>query len=319
MKLAFITIDVFTRTRYEGNPLAIVQVPANHDGALTQAKKQRIAREFNLSETVFLHLPRSSSDEPIKIDIFTPDAELPFAGHPTIGSAWYLLHHQNLSITTILTKAGPIPITQQLNNHVRATLPHNIHIHTQTVPSPHPTTTVHHPIISIVKGVSFILVPLPSLAALSHATTTLHPDPYETSILDPGWQEGLIGTLYYAPNTADDNDGASTGTAYRTRMHINFEDPATGSASGALAAYLALREPAARGAGPFRYVLTQGVEMGRRSVIGVEVLRRERDGAGAGAGAGAGKGMGDVGAEWEVESVFLSGEAVELMEGALEA
>lgn len=304
MKLTFTTIDVFTRTRYEGNPLALVHVPASHDDSLTQTKKQKIAREFNLSETVFLHQPGSSADEPTKIDIFTPDAELPFAGHPTIGSAWYLLHHQNRAITTLQTKAGPIPITQQPNNHVRATLPHNVHIHRQT-------TTVPHPLISIVKGVSFILVAVPSLAALSQATQTLQPDPYETSILDPEWRDGLIGTLFYTAADAASDDRESGTAAYRTRMHINFEDPATGSASGALAAYLALREPRERGPGPFRYALTQGVEMGRRSEIGVEVLRRERDGGGKGIG-------GDGGAEWEVESVFLSGEAVEVMEGVLE-
>ena len=302
MKLTFTTIDVFTRTRYEGNPLALVHVPANLNDSLTQAKKQKIAREFNLSETVFLHQLLSSAGEPVKIDIFTPDAELPFAGHPTIGSAWYLLHHQKQPITTLQTKAGPIPITQQPGNHVRATLPHNVHIHTQT-------TTAPHPLVSIVKGVSFILVALPSLAALSQATQSLHPDPYETSMLDPGWQDGLIGTLFYTRTDAPGSDGAA---AYRTRMHINFEDPATGSASGALAAYLALREPRERGVGPFRYVLTQGVEMGRRSEIGVEVLRKERDGGGKGVGS-------DEGAEWEVESVFLSGEAVEVMEGVLEA
>ena len=289
MKLSFTTVDVFTKTRYQGNPLALVHVPAYHD-PLTQAQKQLIAREFNLSETVFLHEPTNTSSaadpNPIKIDIFTPDAELPFAGHPTIGSAWYLLSHLSRPVQSLLTKAGPIPISLSDSSLVRAKLPHNVHIHSHTVPSP--LNDLANPIVSIVRGVSFILVHLPDLEALAKAEYTLHKDSYNASILDPGWQEGLIGTLYYV------SQGAGT---YRTRMHVNFEDPATGSASGALGAYLALHEPKEKGSGPFKYSLVQGVEMGKRSEIGVEVVRGEDGG---------------------VEEVCLSGTAVKVMEGSLE-
>jgi PhzF family phenazine biosynthesis protein len=80
-------------------------------------------------------------------------------------------------------------------------------------------------------------------------------------------------------------------------MHASGEDPATGSASSALGAYLALHEAAEKGNGPFRYILTQGVEMGKKSDIIVDVTR-------------AGPGF--------IESIFLSGTAVMVMQGSLE-
>src|ERR1700756_2091224 len=82
MRRKFFTLDVFTRRRYAGNPLAVVLDPDGLDGAAMQA----IAREFNLSETVFV-LPPADNAHRAKLRIFTPAAELPFAGHPTVGTA----------------------------------------------------------------------------------------------------------------------------------------------------------------------------------------------------------------------------------------
>jgi PhzF family phenazine biosynthesis protein len=83
-RLSYVTLDVFTQTSYAGNPLAIVKVPSNQ--SLTQEQKQLIAREFNFSETVILHENEAASYEHT-IDIFMTNAEIPFAGHPTIGAA----------------------------------------------------------------------------------------------------------------------------------------------------------------------------------------------------------------------------------------
>jgi PhzF family phenazine biosynthesis protein len=98
MKLSFTTLDVFTSTSYAGNPVAIIKVPASESASLTQKQKQSIASEFNLSEIVFLHLPTegTTTSKELKIDIFTSIAEVPFAGHPTIGTSHYSLpppHH----------------------------------------------------------------------------------------------------------------------------------------------------------------------------------------------------------------------------------
>ena len=84
-KLDYAIVDVFTTERYAGNPLAIVRVPASC--TLTQAQKQNIAREFNLSETTFWHEPKEGDEASTwTVDIFMVNAELPFAGHPTIGT-----------------------------------------------------------------------------------------------------------------------------------------------------------------------------------------------------------------------------------------
>ncbi len=82
MRRRFLTLDVFTARRFAGNPLAVVMEPAGLDDAAMQA----IAAEFNLSETVFV-LPPSSAAFRARLRIFTPRAELPFAGHPTVGTA----------------------------------------------------------------------------------------------------------------------------------------------------------------------------------------------------------------------------------------
>src|SRR5205085_11553133 len=82
MRRRFVTLDVFTEKRFAGNPLAVVLEP---DG-LDTAAMQSIAREFNLSETVFVQPPENKSHR-AKLRIFTPASELPFAGHPTVGTA----------------------------------------------------------------------------------------------------------------------------------------------------------------------------------------------------------------------------------------
>lgn len=145
---------------------------------------------------------------------------------------------------------------------------------------------------------SFIFVPLPDLPTLAKATVNLHVEKYgstyDPSPLDDGWQVGLVGTMYLVAQGLDEFGRKK----YRTRMFGSREDPGTGSASSALGCYLALQEPKEAGEGPFRYAFIQGVEMGRKNNIAVEVTRGE-DGQG-------------------IEKVLLSGAAVKVMEGTLE-
>src|SRR3954471_16137616 len=82
MRRRFVTLDVFTQKRFAGNPLAVVLEPDRLDTAAMQA----IAREFNLSETVFV-FPPAEAKHRASLRIFTPGRELPFAGHPTVGTA----------------------------------------------------------------------------------------------------------------------------------------------------------------------------------------------------------------------------------------
>jgi len=89
--LTYQVVDVFTTQRFCGNQLAIVLLP--HDSRVNHVDKQKIAREFNFSETVFLrrlHTDAAKYEGKWDLDIFTPDEELPFAGHPVIGAAWSL-------------------------------------------------------------------------------------------------------------------------------------------------------------------------------------------------------------------------------------
>jgi PhzF family phenazine biosynthesis protein len=287
MKLSFTTLDVFTSTRYAGNPLAVIEVPASQKSSLAQVQKQKIAAEFNLSEIIFVH--ETSSNE-TSIDIFMPDAEIPFAGHPTIGAAYFLLHMRKQPIVALIEKCGRLPISEgQVTGEVKADVPQDFHIHDITFKSE--LTESSAACVSIVKGMSFIFVHLPDLPTLANARGNLKPAA-GTACLDQGWQEGLLGTMYFVARGQDEFGRK----VYRTRMFVDFEDPGTGSASCALGCWLA-----SQGEGE-KFSFVQGVEMGRRNDISVEVVAE---------GEMVGKGKG-------IKSVRLSGTCVQVMEGTLE-
>ena len=103
MKLDYLLLDVFTRDRLRGNPLAVV---LRADGLLDD-QMQRIASEFNLSETVFLTKPRAERHS-AAVRIFTPKVELPFAGHPTVGAAVVLGLELKSSAVRIEEKVGVV-------------------------------------------------------------------------------------------------------------------------------------------------------------------------------------------------------------------
>jgi predicted PhzF superfamily epimerase YddE/YHI9 len=341
--LSFVTLDVFTTMRYTGNPLAIVNVPASLS-TLSQSQKQRIAREFNLSETVFLHEQTDSdtASSSVRIDIFTAHAEVPFAGHPTVGTANYLLRMlQNDSnpalnqVKALQAKAGRFGITlDQAVNGTRIAVPHDVHIHADHPFADRPFFDRYQsPVVSIVKGMTFILARLPDLEVLAWQTKNLlGPENTYTSqyALDQGWRTGIVAT-YVSPlygqllllllvlrcpdNCAMtkffvdlgmiDNSTQTQTRDLRTRMFGSREDPATGSAASALASYLALQTGRA---GRYEYRLTQGVEMGQNSQIAVEVSVKL-------ATATTENGAND---KVEVEEVLLSGSAVLTMRGTLE-
>src|SRR3954462_4653204 len=113
MRLQFQTVDVFTAARFSGNPLAVV---LNAEG-LSTAQMQAIAAEFNLAETTFV-LPPKDSAHTAEVRIFTPRAEMPFAGHPNVGTAFVLAragtsYGRSISSDQVIfeEKAGLVPIT----------------------------------------------------------------------------------------------------------------------------------------------------------------------------------------------------------------
>ncbi|KAL2158149.1 hypothetical protein VTH06DRAFT_4717 [Thermothelomyces fergusii] len=347
VRLDFVTVDVFTDTPFVGNPLAVVFVPAALRARIDQPTKQRIAREFNLSETVFLHTLDSEPDGSAttrEIDIFTVDKELPFAGHPTIGSAYLVLHHLGWShVDTLQTKAGPIriePLRDQDQGRgrgrgrVRAAIPHAVHIHQQTLgsilepPSGSPAgagagaadvirqglsadpdiraAELAAPVVSIVRGMTFVLVRLPSLEHLARVTPARPLDFGRLpELLDRGeWHDSFVSRYYYVPRGQEEEEAADGGRRrcvwkIRARMvEPAFEDPATGSAACTLASYLAIESEAVGGA---RFEIAQGVEMGRPSDIVVDALAHRDEESG------------DV----KIKELFLGGTAVVVMNGSI--
>ncbi|KAF2828840.1 phenazine biosynthesis protein-like protein phzf family [Ophiobolus disseminans] len=293
MHLPFTTLDIFTTTPYFGNPLAVIRVPSSLREQLTEEQKQKIAREFNLSEVTFLHECTNSSDA-VDFDIFTSKSRITFAGHPTIGTAIYVAQHPDAypGITELRTLAGSIPFKYDAaSGKSTVSVPHDVHIHSARVP--HPTqSTASVPIVSIVKGMAFGLCELPDLETLGSRSGPLiaAEDRYKAQFLDAGsgWDVGYTGSFYFV-------DLGSKGNvrSLRTRSIPAFEDPGTGSASAALCCYIAITE---KKRGRVNFHLVQGMEMGRRCDIFVDV-DMEKDGT--------------------VQGVELSGVAVGVMEGSL--
>ena len=266
--ITFHTLDVFTETPFAGNPLAVVLGADN----LTTAQMQTIAREFNLSETIFVMAPRDPAHT-ARVRIFFPTAEIPFAGHPTIGCAILLAeeaHQGDFSTTiTLEEEAGLVPVTvARQGGRIVAELTAPV------VPYPAGGTPdlallaaaldlapgdigPHAPGVHE-GGPRFLYAPLVGLDALARAR-----------VVEPHWSQmiaahGVDSAYLYAKG--EDCD-------YRARMYSPTagipEDPATGSASAILAAQLL-----ANGAvpdGTTRLTLHQGVEMGRPSVLRLTV------------------------------------------------
>ncbi|MBN8631331.1 MAG: PhzF family phenazine biosynthesis protein [Rhodobacterales bacterium] len=262
--IAFHTLDVFTETPFAGNPLAVV---LGADG-LTTAQMQTIAREFNLSETIFVMAPRDPAHT-ARVRIFFPTAEIPFAGHPTIGCAILLAetaHPGDFSTTiTLEEEAGLVPVSvTRKDGRITAELTAPV------LPYPAggtPDTSLLAAALDLSPGdlgphapgvyeggPRFLYAPLRNLAALARAR-----------VVEPHWSRllaahGVDSAYLYAKG--EDCD-------YRARLYSPTagipEDPATGSASAILAAQLL-----ANGAvpdGTTRLTLHQGVEMGRPSLL----------------------------------------------------
>jgi trans-2,3-dihydro-3-hydroxyanthranilate isomerase len=269
--LPFHIHDVFTTRPFAGNPLAIVE---QADG-LTGAQMQTIARQFNLSETIFLQTPEDPANT-AKVRIFTPGAEIPFAGHPTIGCALFLAKRLGLSEVKLEEKAGLVPVAisetaQGLSAEFTAPrLPAAV----GTAPSrgmiaaatglPEEEIGPHAP-GAYEAGPAFLFAQVGSRDALARARPL---EPGWTAILDAAAVDdtgrSAVGLYLYA------DDG---GDHFRARMFAPNdgipEDPATGSATAILAAQLldngALHE------GETVLDLHQGVEMGRPSELRLTV------------------------------------------------
>jgi PhzF family phenazine biosynthesis protein len=194
-------------------------------------------------------------------------------------------------VTALRTKAGRKTIVKS-DDGVSIDLAHNVHIHdTPFAGKPY----AHYPVVSIVKGMTFILAKFQNLEELAAQYDNLlgMRNCYTSySALDQDWREGIVTSFYYVDIGVDERSGRRR---LRTRSFGAREDPGTGSASAALSSYLTLTESGPR---VRRYHLTQGVEIGRQCDIFVDVALSE---AGS-----------------TIESVILYGNAVKVMEGVID-
>jgi PhzF family phenazine biosynthesis protein len=302
--LAYATVDVFTNEKFTGNQLAIIEIPRSGI-ILKQEQKQNIAKEFNYSETVFVFAQEENKrvTNEWTINIFTTSEELPFAGHPVIGTACFLLGrveaneaNGNIVRGAFNTKAGRIDLEYDVvKRTAKAGIPHNVHVHQELLQSTQLTKLqpkigripAVSPIVSIVKGMTFALIELDSLDSLTFVNTT--PFPLEAD-LDEGWGASFIACYFYV-RLANSEKGM---VRLRTRMIEDDvgEDAATGSAACTLASFLTIQE--CREGSSTTYEIVQGIEMGRRSEIGVVVK---------------------LGPSKKIESVHLSGSSIQIMEG----
>jgi trans-2,3-dihydro-3-hydroxyanthranilate isomerase len=277
MRYRFLTCDVFTDTRFGGNQLAVLPAASG----LSDRRMQQIAREFNFAETTFVLPPEAGHTR--RVRIFTPATEVPFAGHPNVGTAFVLAVTGELGPldgpTRIVfeERAGLVPVTIErragiirceLSAPERLTVGRSLEVGTlaQAV-SLRPEDVVlrtHPPQVASV-GLRFLFAELRDRAALERARPMV--DRLEALARDGMTPDVLLYTR------SDD------GFDLRARMFAPLdgvpEDPATGSANVALGALLASYDPAPDGS--FRWRIAQGVEMGRPSVL--EVVAEKRDGA----------------------------------------
>jgi trans-2,3-dihydro-3-hydroxyanthranilate isomerase len=275
--LEYFVLDVFTETPLQGNPLAVVINP----GTLSTEKMQAIAREMNLSETTFVERGPSESErrEGVRVRIFTTQEELPFAGHPTLGTASLLrVIAPEVVVNNTLTlnlNVGQVPVRFEASPAVSLWPAHGEM--TQRDPefgeildaadvSALTGIAVEEfdhtlPIQIVSTGTAFAIVPLRSAESLA----SLHVRQEEASAFlrarGARWFY-VLGPEAPAPPTSPTAD-LVTQPAWRARMQFNGgEDPATGSAAGCAISHLVRYGAVPSGA---TVHVRQGVEMGRPS------------------------------------------------------
>lgn len=275
MRYRFYTSDVFTDRVFGGNPLAVFPKAQG----LSPDQMRQIAREFNLSETVFV-FPAEQPEHTLRLRIFTPGAELQFAGHPTIGAAFVLAVTGEISLEGEVTRVvfeegvGAVPVSIRVVDgqpaFVQLTAPQLPEFGTSPPPSETIAATLSLDVSDLLRGESgpqavscglpFLFVPLRNRDAVSRVQ------------LNRGLWERYLSS-YWAPHVYVFAYGSKLGGS---RIHARMfapaigieEDPATGAAATALAGYLGARNETREGTLQWR--IGQGLEIGRPSILYVE-------------------------------------------------
>jgi trans-2,3-dihydro-3-hydroxyanthranilate isomerase len=277
MQRRYITVDVFTDRAFGGNPLAVV---LDAQG-LTTAQMQAIAREFNYSETTFVLPPRESGHD-AEVRIFTVRSEIPFAGHPNVGTAFVLASQASEAPARLKfeEKAGlvPVEILKQQGKVIGAelTAPQPLRRMTQvsaeqaaaclSLSAGDIKTDRHVPhIVSV--GLPFLAVELSSREALRRA----RPNADAFARTFPLDQSDAI-YFYTRDVPASEKPCDLQARMFHPGVSGFFEDPATGSATVAAAALLADLDAAQDG--ELRLTISQGFDMGRPSILLTRVIKK---------------------------------------------
>src|SRR3954463_6421473 len=298
MQRRYITVDVFTDRAFGGNPLAVVL----DAGGLSTAQMQAIASEFNYSETTFVLPPRDTAND-AQVRIFTTTREIPFAGHPNVGTAFVLATQAAKPPARLLfeEQAGlvPVEIISEQGRIVATELTAPQPLDRLSRLSPEQVAGCmslsagdvkidrHAPqVISV--GLPFLVVEIASRDALRRA------EPDAASFAKTLPCDGAVAIYFY---TRDVAAGEKPCTLQARMFHPSAnglsEDPATGSATAATAALLADLDDTRDG--ELRLTIGQGVDMGRPSLLLTRV--RKQNGA--------------------INSIHVGGASVQMMEGTL--
>ena len=272
MELEYAVMDVFAERALEGNALAIFPDARG----LTTEQMQAIAKETNLSETTFI-LPDAEADEAeagVRVRIFTTTEELPFAGHPTLGTAsWLFWHHPRLrgaATVTLKLNAGKVPVRFEAAGGGPGVFGTMRQGDAEFGPTHDPAEVAgvlgvpvealdpRLPVQTVSTGMPFVLVPFASQAALEKLAIP-------QAVAQP-WLAAQGVRFFFCVAPAEPGTGAD----FHNRMQFyGSEDPATGSASGCAIAWL-VRHGAVESGRPT--VFEQGVEMGRPSRLHVAAM-----------------------------------------------
>ncbi len=267
----FVQVDVFTNRPLEGNPLAVFTDARGLSDALMQA----LAREMNLSETTFV-LPADAETERrrgVRVRIFTPEEELPFAGHPTLGTAWVLRAAAGAQATAEVRldlKVGAIPVTFSededggLFGEMRQVDPQFGQTHAPEAIAPLAGIAVEEfaaglPIQTVSTGVPFAIAAVRSLEAIRRLR-------FDLGRAEEYAAKSDVHFFYFFTRETEDPQAR----IHSRMIFSNGEDPATGSAAGCAAAYMVRHGIASADE---RVMIEQGIEIRRPSRIFVRAGR----------------------------------------------
>jgi trans-2,3-dihydro-3-hydroxyanthranilate isomerase len=276
----FVQVDVFTNEVFGGNPLAVFPEAEG----LTSGEMQQLAREMNLSETTFV-LPPEDPSADFKVRIFATSTEMPFAGHPVVGTHWVLAHLGRVELKEPVTAVrfelgvGVLPaelevaggrVERVVMTSDQPTFLNVLQAVTELasglgIPEEAITET-HLPVQVVSTGIPSLMVPLRSLAEVQ----ALDASKLNVAALSRVCESlGTDTVLVFALDTVDP----------KATAHVRFfapmlgvpEDPATGSANGTLGAYLVFHRAVPVKEGGNQFVIEQGSEMGRPSILHILV------------------------------------------------